>query len=306
MLAGFTREGVADGALHVLDLKRGMQRKGTPLGEGHKRDHYRVEAADPFAVEKLMANTLEGPAASVVSEIIRTRQLPTDEEKRGVLLSLVASVAARVRGKRAQIEGFYAEVATMLKNLNGTSLEVYQNVMRTYAQEDVSAEDFEQYRDYLAGKDRARFVVDRSTAVLNELQVAAGIFPLLWDRDWCLITSDEAGSEFVCSDAPVVLVDPQQRGFVGPGFGLPTTTVVMPLWRQGLLYGTWGKTTMHQRSATLQNVADFNQLTLCHAHEFVWSPRPRFPFTWRGEQLLRDPARILGELSAQANEESED
>lgn len=294
MLAGFTRQGTASGELHVVDLKRRQLRRSTPLNEGHARDHFRVDADDPFAVEKTVDRTVEGPAAAVLSEIIQRGQLPHEPEKRGALMSLIAMLAVRVRPRRKQAQDFFADAAAMLENLTASKYEIYRSQVVAAGMEAPSQADYEEHVQYLRSKDRARWTPDRTTLVMQELQLSATIFPLLWDRHWCLAVTREPGVEFVCSDSPVVLMDPNEDGLAGPGFGLRSTSVMVPLWRGGLLVGTWGQC---QPLVVVgrEQVADFNMMTIANAHEFVWAPWRRFHYRWSQGQLLRDPKKLLAD-----------
>jgi hypothetical protein len=292
LLAGFTRQGTATGDLHVFDKKRGILRASTPNNEAHKRDHYRVEADDPFIIEKTVGSTLEDRAAPVIATIVRKQVLPSDLESRGILLSLVASLATRVRSERDHAQEHFAKVAAMYENIVGSSYDTYRAAMQAAGAESVTQADYDEWRAYLRSEHRPRWHRDQTSLVLQELSLAARIFPYFWARKWCLGTSEQLGVEFVVNDRPVLLVDSQQNGFIGPALAGPHTSVIIPLWRRAVLIGTWNAQT-NRLNLSRSEVADINTICIHQAYEYVWSPRPRFAFRGVGGQLLRDPQRLL-------------
>jgi hypothetical protein len=103
---------------------------------------------------------------------------------------------------------------------------------------------------------------------------------------------------FVTTDHPVALMwsdDVNKRGFYGPGFGLPKTSVLFPLSNELALLGAFEGEPRHGDLAEL-GVARVNGTVIVHADkqvyaaadDFAWAMQHTARRVMRGSELLAD------------------
>jgi hypothetical protein len=211
LLRGFTASGTSEGQLHIVDLLRRTTYASTPEGAAKETDYNLVESegVDPFAIEHdLLANTVEGPAASGL-DLLRRGELPGDDDRER-LLSFIAMQALRAPARREMLDDFSTRAARMALSLAFESDETLEAARRSDPElADLTREEAQEFI-------RNAVIRDNPTGHLANLLPSFGpILDQLVLRSWALLVAPD-GVDFVCSDDPVVIV-PVRRPSWSPG-----------------------------------------------------------------------------------------
>lgn len=279
-LAGFTKEGSADGDLYVLDQGRQKTWKSSPLQTAHKRDFHAIDAGptgDPMVVEKALS-VLEGRWTDVVRRVVQQRALPGDDSF-GDLMIFVAFMAVRVLRIREILSDFvdrvskaelFAVVATE------ESRKKVRNDIEAHGGK-MTDEEFVQLLSFVRS---GQFDVDldQTWHVQEMIRMAVILAPLLSLRRWALWASDENAPDLICSDSPVAprWMSPVPESS-SPGFGTPNTIISVPLNRRLALVSA-ADVPLSERRLDRADVATVNSATAMYANQlyasgedFVWT-----------------------------------
>ncbi len=303
-LAGFTREGTRDGTLHVLDLEKREQRVSSPNNEGIKRDFNKVNAVDPFVIEKRFGDIIETPAAKLIRSMVERRAVPDDPREFDMLMTFIACLSTRVLPRRNEIKESAEKDMEYLDELSRKGREYFFNRLRSEGERrpELAWKALEEWRRTTRASQPP---VNQNMSVLIEMDIAPGIINSLSQRHWTLFWADVSrGLEFATCDDPVLLSGfdvversnsdaPEGRVVVRRGFDVSGTDIIVPLANVVVLKGKKGQECPAGGRASVGLVESVNELVLRSASRYVWSARPRFRYSWSKHDRLRDPTRIF-------------
>jgi hypothetical protein len=242
-LAGFTASGTKDDYLHVLDQTVPEQFSGKPSELAHQRDFYIIETDDKqerMAIENMFCE-IEGLAAPVIKKITRTHCLPNINEQVR-LLHFVSVMAVRVPGAVSLLNQPEKIASKMLLRQAIQNRQVWEGIIAQAKEKGQQVEDvpYEQMKEFIEN-DNYEIMVSQNSKIHSILVSIQIILPLLLQRTWSLLISDEKDARFICSDRPVSLEwTTQVSNFFAPGFGMPDTQLMVPLCKDMALIGNFG------------------------------------------------------------------
>jgi hypothetical protein len=238
-LAQFTSALSQEADLWVFDLEQNRSWKSTPRGAGHQRDFNRLDVPglDPLAVEKDIFGTVESLAAPVIKgwcsrangtlSLARPAFATTIDEISAVI-SFIAAQTIRVPQVRERIDRFNVQLARMVLDLT-----IESDASFAKAQEDnehLRDSTREDVRELLRDPE-FNISLDNAGYMQSLLPAMNDICELLALRSWRIVCAPSGGPDFICCDDPVVLLPP------GAGFGMPGSTVCVPLSSRHVLWG---------------------------------------------------------------------
>ena len=292
-LQGFNEGGGRDDTFHVLDLKAGKLRPATPNSVGFENHFYRVEGdgLDPAGAESLLAD-FEAEMAPEIKRIVEARGFPDDQAYNAVV-NFVGLLAARGPAMRRALTDPMERMAKHILQLRVSSEEVYN------ATNDRMRADGIDLPDIPCGEEKRSVENDEIIVRLHpnhqvayQLEMASLVVDILLTRPWVLLVADGQDT-FICSDHPVALTwTVPMPGPFPPGFGLPGTTVTVPLTSRLALLSQFEReeaVVMVERVT----IADTNRRTAMFADRFLCSAQP--DFIWlKDDGAIGNAADLLG------------
>lgn len=245
-LARFTRGGTDESDLWVFDLEHHKNWKSTPRGSAHQKDYnlLEVEGLDPLLAEKDVFGTIEGEAVSAFDEIIAGGEralasgdvgFATNEETLEKVLVFIAAQAIRVPTIRASLDEFHSGAMKLLGHALARNEKAFENAKAE--QPEMSDISFAEFREFMK---EAEFQ-SKGTPTRHLGMTLPTLFPLaevLRRRAWTLVFGPLDGPMFFTSDDPVTLVAKEEHPIYGVGFATPGSTVLFPVSRRALLFGS--------------------------------------------------------------------
>lgn len=272
-LAGFTPSGRRTDLLFVSSKAQNRQWRDQAEDVGHKRDLFTPEGPDLGAeeIEDAFAD-VENAIAPVLRRTIETGQLPVDIQQLDVLLHMVALNAARPPAVITELQDTLDELVRG-QIVETTTPEQHARILdalRAEGKDTHHIEDLDALKERIrAGRIRAQLRRD-PLLVLGVLGRSAMLVEIFARRRWTLLTAPE-GTEFICSDAPVNLLN---------NINVPVGTsarytdsrfdVIMPLSKKYCLIGHHGPKS-GAAIASLATVAFINGITETGARDYVYS-----------------------------------
>lgn len=272
-----TRERKKD-LLWVIDKTTGKRWKATPDSAGHHKDYYKVEysPSDPNTIEMRLGE-IEAKASGVLREIVSNGQMPSGEDYDN-FMAFVALMAVRIPGVRNIFSKGMEQVAKMMLRMTYASRDRFETTREAMKRDGVHMGNeisYEQMKEFVES-DRYKIEMSQNWNIGIMLGGMKTIYPLLFSRKWMVVSAKSAGAEFVCSDRPVTLIwTTKVPAFYAPGFGMPSTEVVMPLSRNtaiaGSFEGSEGTYAVNERI-----VAALNSRTAGMSERFIYSAKEDF------------------------------
>lgn len=285
-LAGFTLDGTANGALHVLDKEQLKRWRSTPQGTAHKRDFHAIDAGpggDPMYFEKGLSK-LEGHWSTVLREVVETEAIP-DGDPFDDLMMFIAFQGVRVTGVRDILSSFINDVSKQQIRMTLATAEGRAGFRQVLEQDggELTDDEFEQLVEF--GR-REEFDVDfeQTWHVQQIVRSALGLAPLLSQRKWCLWVCEDDSPDLICSDRPVAATwAVPMPGLMRPAFGTPNTIVSVPLNRRMAMVSMIEEKLPEQR-LDRAGVAAVNSMTAMYGNR-IFSPESDFVWTMRDYQI---------------------
>lgn len=276
-LAGFTNDRTKDGQLWVADFKRKRHWRCKPDGIAHSRDFYRVDIPSvyPFVIEKAFAD-LEGEFAAVIQSVLEHKRF-VDKESLSLLLNFVALQLMKTPAMRKIFAKPTIEITERIMDMILESPERYYASIKGAREAGYIIGDVT-YEEMKRSHDENRFIVSTSQNwdIKTMLEMADAVLPILHQRNWTLIISDNEDAKFISSDHPVVVHWKDNKKSNYPlGLGLHGTSIFLPLSSNVILCGLFESATPVLRIDT-NTVASYNNLTLLNAYEQIFSCEPLF------------------------------
>jgi hypothetical protein len=272
-LAGFTETGQKTSRLWVTDLKKRKQWPSSPRNAGHRRDFYRISAAqlDPAAFEKLFSK-IEGVVAPILKTLYEEPRTPLDDELE-CLLFFAAFQYVRVPAFRPVV----LKIADSLhRGWMAKALKSPASWVKALRRAGIPADSTgASYEDMLRFERDVIEAGKYSLSAENDWYLMRGfsaaqrsIMPSLRARHWGASVSP-SGS-LIGSDNPVVMDGP-----AGQQIGFKSAEIVMfPVNRHVLLYGT--SASVRPPSVNRERIAEHNTFTMLTANEYLYSHVPDF------------------------------
>jgi len=208
-------------------------------------------------VEQYLANTIEGPANTVLKKI-RVRDQITDEDK-GTLAEYMTVMMKRVPRSKERVRELMPSVAEELAQEINQQLKI------------VSTEQPEKSEFIQRRKSEIQEILDRFSKEppkqiwLDNIipEMSPNVVAAISSMNWRFLTFDEKPAFFTC-DNPVFF-------FTGIGIGKPQSEVTLPISSHITLLATW-KTGLSEGyfHATKQGVKEINRRTASNTTRFVF------------------------------------
>lgn len=282
-LKEFTKGGSKKSKLVVIDFREKKTFETIPRNVGGIRDFNRIdhEGLDPNWLESQISK-FETKAATALKMLNETRDF--SGEVKEILLNLIALIAVRSPERREHMRSIHADIAERMTGLSLESKERWESQVRQLKEENPEFDDsvtYEEVKDFFEGKNYS-IEVAREYHIHMELVQIETILPLLFGRNWLLLTSDAATSPFITSDNPVCLtwkepekIPPFYRH--SPGFGLKGTQVYFPVSKDLALIGDF-----ERDSGTFEVddyfVAGLNTIAMHNLYKQLYAPKLGFKF----------------------------
>ncbi|GAW94375.1 DUF4238 domain-containing protein [Calderihabitans maritimus] len=290
-LAGFTTSGKKDDRLWVLDQETGKQWPGKPNTVAFQHDLYIIENADdkeipPNALEQEFGNTIENKVAPIIKEITIKGRLPVGEEF-VELMKFIALLFARTPSHRETLEKPLKEVGELILHEILATPERYKNTIEKMRKDGFEINEEAGYEDMKAFIRNGNYdiCVNQNFYLKLLLHSANIIAPLLMERKWSLVITDDKFGGFICSDNPVSLVwTVPMPPFYSPGFGMLNTEITVPLSKNFALIGRF-EGEAQVGLATKKTVASINSRTGMYSKRFVYSAKKDFIWINKNGQI---------------------
>jgi Protein of unknown function (DUF4238) len=208
-LAGFTPTDSANGALQVFDYATAKRYQSTPKKACRETDFYRVEepGLDPHDVEKVLG-WHEGGVAPFVKAV--ARGTVADKRQVGETLALAASIAARSRRGRKQLEIALALRLRTAMRMGEVSPEQWEHLRTVELASGATDEQVPTYDDAQRRLSRGEWIPrappSLTVALIPEAQDK--LLKSLQNRHWELHATDSTrNGGFISSDSPLVWGD---------------------------------------------------------------------------------------------------
>ena len=277
-LRGFTKSGGQKSNLHVFDKRQSKYFKTTPRNVGASRDFNRVSTVEnENYIEDELAK-IEGLIAPSFKSIIDNSRYPTEEELLNIL-NFIGLTAMRNPKMRSIFDDFYRQIADKFNMMTMVSKDIYEDQARQAGIKDEDMIDYEEMKSFLTDKSRYTIEINQEHHNPTEFKVIETIVPLLAERNWYLIISNEETGEFITSDYPVTLISLVDRGPYGVGFGIKQTEVCFPISRYLALIGTFEDVSIaNTLVATKSMLHDINGRTSYYANHQIYSAHKHFEY----------------------------
>lgn len=303
-LKGFVRHRETP-KLFVVDAEKKVSFTTNTLNVAQVRDFHRLDldGVSPDALEAALSE-FEGELAPALEKIIATQSL-ADERDRILLLNLIAVVAAKNPRLREQTRIFSEDVLKIaMQAMTATPERWSAQLDRMEADGyDAGADrvDYDGMRDFVR-RDEYSISMNREFHLEMEFKSMDGVLRCLVDRDWVLLRAPRGETGFITSDYPVCLdwIDPKDRGFYRPGFGLDGTQVIFPISNSLAVIGRFEFGEVGEAiDIDTGMVAALNTVILRHADRQIYARDGEFRYRearegklTRGVDLPKDP--LLG------------
>ncbi len=292
-LAAWTNTGRDDGKLLVLDKTTGNTWPSLPKSVAYETHLYTKEAdsptsaADPFGVENQLEK-VESAAMPILKETARLKRVPIGDPFH-VLAIFLATQFVRVP---RNLDNFAAMTQRFLTHAHNVA--VSSPKMPKEKRAALISEILELATEVGPGME-----IKKNHQLVSMLTLALELVPVLLERNWAVLDATEASADFVCTDAPVILVSAAPPSpHYGVGFGSPGTLVFCPLSPSVALLGTWDRAPPTIRIGA-QRVAFWNGKLLGQMHRFVFS-RGEFAAQY-ASGVIHDRQEVISTFQALAN-----
>lgn len=264
------------GVLHVISMRDGKRFQTTPRGVGFENHLYRpdVEGERPNVFEDMIAD-FEGDTAPALQEILTTRAMPTNAAQLQRLFNFIAFQAVRIPAMRQNISRPIEHTRRIIMDMVLHSKERFRAQVKK-AGVDPDSVSYEQVKaDF---ENHPSFPVATEEYLQHAMTMMNAMLPLLVDRTWSVVWSDQPGEQFIVSDHPVTLdwSDGRRRGVYGPGHAHMETDVTFPVGSSVALIGRFDPEVLTGQASTSM-VAAINGRTFTYAQTFVAASSDEFP-----------------------------
>ncbi len=303
-LAGFTPSGKREDDLWVFDTSNGNSFKSKPEKIAKQKDYYKIDSNEinNNVVEEMFAK-IESGTAPVINNIIKYNEIPTGEDFK-ILMYFLALLSVRTPGFRKVISKLTEDIARATAEITFSSEERYNSIISQMRKEGYEIDDklnFEEMKEFIFS-DRYDIKIDRTWLVYWIFETVDIILPMLHDRNWTLIKiQDPTAASFICCDRPVSLTFfEDSKSFLGPGFGLNKTFLLMPLNRRYMLMGTFEKA-KEKYKADIKLTANFNSRVASGAERFIYSSKKNFIYT-KPDGMIGDSYNLIEQYLNKIND----
>jgi hypothetical protein len=278
LLAGFTPSGSKEDVLWASDRQTGRQWHTTPENVAVRKDFYRIEVSGiaPDVIEAGLS-TMEGHAAPVICDILRTRAIPHGDDYM-TLMNFMALMSVRVPSGRDMVNHGVDFISKQLLKAALQTPETWKAELQEARAAGIDIDEETASHESMTEsleKGKYTFTVDQNWQIKTMLELMGKLAPCLAPRKWCLAISD-SGS-FICSDRPVTVRFTRQKAAIdSPGFMREDTEITFPLSRNVLLIGSWEPMKTATITLTRKNIALYNGFTAHHCQRFLFSTAKDF------------------------------
>lgn len=294
-LKGFAKNRSKKSKLFVIDSKEKKSFYTTPRNVGSLRDFNRVDFAnlDQNALEKEISE-FEGLSSKALEELDGGE--PFVRERREAILILAVFFAVRRPDMREKFKEFHEE---NFKDIIDSTLARDQSFLEAVSQLQAlgSDVDLDYYKNILYKK---HYEITRNRHIETELKTLVELAPIMMERKWSLIQSNEETGPFITSDNPVALtwIEPDSVPEFyrdSPGFGLNGTQVYFPISAKYAAIGEFGGEEKIG-DANKEFVAILNTKIMYFANRQIYAPTEKFYFMKDG--VIMNGNRVLEEICA--------
>ncbi len=285
-----------EGAIFVVDLKRGSSHWANTADTAVKRDFNRIDAEGlrPDAIEDALGR-FESEAIPHLKAVVAARAFLSDDHFSSVM-NYIAALSVRNQRFRSVIETAMKDMSEKLMSLSLSSKEIWESqASKIPGGMDVPYEEmlnFHTRKEY-------DIKVDQTFIIEKEINAIDPVLERLSQRNWSFMEAT-VGFDFITSDDPATLrwIDPKGKGMFSPGHGLKDTMVLFPLSPEVALLGAYD-TVPEKIQATPEQVALFNGFILQHSHKQIYARNDKFLVsngseTFTADQLVKKAKKRAG------------
>src|SRR5690606_33241214 len=123
------------------------------------------------------------------------------------------------------------------------------------------------------------------------------ILPVLFERKWSLLRTNDKAAKFVTSDRPFCLMwsQPLSNDLKQPiGIGLTGTTILFPVSSQLMLMGAFEGTPI-EREVSAHQVANINGIIISFSKSQVYSCDGDFPYIRKRDKKVQRGAELVND-----------
>ena len=244
-LKGFSDPNLQNEQLHVIDKVDRRHFVTNPRNIASQRDFNRINLPDysPNEVEGRLAQ-IEAEAARVLKCIVENATLPKDDIDMDHLIVFVAILSANNPQIRGRLTDRDREITKQMMLSMVESREVYESRLSDLGMEDQigyeAAKAFAESEKYTIDiEDPEGYYLARVFDGLDRY-----VLPVFDTMTWSLVIAEETGTDFICSDLPVVLFQvvnpilPSPYETVSTGNAMKSLELTMPLNPRMAIYAT--------------------------------------------------------------------
>lgn len=297
-LKGFTKGKAKKSKLTVIDLKEKKRFETIPRNVGGVRDFNRVDldGVDQNAIETGLS-IFEAKAATALKLLHEKRDF-TGEVKQ-VILNLIALFAVRSPERREHYRKFHAQIEDYATGLTLASKERWEWQVEKLKTQGPSYKDSCSYQEMVDFYNSKKYTteVPREHHISMEMSQIDVLLPLLFDRTWKLIESNEETGPFITTDNPVRImwIDPEHVPLFyrdNPAFGLQNTRICFSVSQDLALVGEFDDEEK-KVSPDEDVVATFNTNMMTNCYKQIYTSKVGFKICskdgsiFNGNQLLK-------------------
>ncbi len=260
----------------VYDKKENAFRPQTPINTGIEQHLYNLENPDG-TVDDLLENEVFTPVETASKPVIdrllapKARLAPDDIEGLAEFLAFMATRVPRSI-RAAQETGATLALHNALELAKKPDqIKRILNALQEQGKIDKNVTVEETQKILKSADTDFKFSMNKKAAMAMSLMMTAEVHLQLLEMNWCLYRAP-SGSQFICSDAPLVcfVLDKDGRAGFGGGYSLPAVQVTLPISPERCLYLD-RKSTQRYRAVNKEVVQEINRRTAWAADRFIIS-----------------------------------
>ena len=280
-LKNFASPTARNGKLYSLDKENKKQFPTSPNDSACERDFNRladIDGVHPNFLEDALGRTIENDFSKVIEYVSKHKKLPRPKsEYYNVLITVIALFAVRNPSMRRKMEDFHVGGMDRIAELLVSKKEIWESHVRRMKEDgqELPEVKYEVVKKFVQNHEY-KIVSPTGYHVPNELKMQQTVFPLIYNRRWELLISED--EKFISSNRPVSLVATTKELANMPlGFGLKSTAIIFPLSCTLCLAGTFeGKNKV--RKLDKIETAEINGFTALSESRFIYSTHETFSF----------------------------
>jgi hypothetical protein len=276
-----------DGNLWVYDALLRRKFKTGPSRAGQETDFYALDGQHPpDSIEKFLAQAVDGPGADAIEGLINGEHLTSSR-----IMGFMFFVAAQLQRTPNAFQRLSDVLSPIFKEMCLRMVrfdqDFRQSLSKSLSENGSSADDIREFFQFL---ERGEFKVGPSLelVLVQSLKLIDGLGVELSKMNWKFADLDSNDADLILGDHPVILEDSGPPEIPPRPLGIrnPYLQILMPFHPRKVALGSWEGVPCYG-SLRPGAAAEIYELTLGHAHRFVYTSRD-------SDQILEQAVRLRG------------